>query len=229
MEYAILVDPSIIPTAFLSTCVIFGCFSLSAMFSDQRRWLYLGGTLMSLMSMLLLMSVVNLFIGSKFLYQVFIFYVKKISLIIYQFIFRCIFIWHFSWFVALSYMIQVWSLKSVEWVTPTLLCMSLFFAMRNLSFYALILLINFFYYRHSVLLFLDFLDVFRYLIIILTQKVSFFFNNFINVLQKWINNLFTIRNRTKGKRKISYKNNKMLWHGFLCKNTKNEYNLLSKN
>lgn len=52
--------------------------------------------------------------------------------------------------------------------------MSLFFAMRNLSFYALILLINFFYYRHSVLLFLDFLDVFRYLIIILTQKVSFF-------------------------------------------------------
>lgn len=73
MEYAILVDPSIIPTAFLSTCVIFGCFSLSAMFSDQRRWLYLGGTLFSLMSMLLLMSVVNLFIGSKFLYQVFIF------------------------------------------------------------------------------------------------------------------------------------------------------------
>ncbi len=72
MDYVILVDPTIIPTAFLSTCVIFGCFSLSAMLSDHRKWLYLGGTLMSFMSLLILMSIINLFIGSKLLFQVFL-------------------------------------------------------------------------------------------------------------------------------------------------------------
>jgi FtsH-binding integral membrane protein len=71
MDYVIMVDPSIIPTAFLSTCVIFGCFSLSAMLSDHRKWLYLGGTLMSFLSLLMFMSIINLFIGSKLLFQVF--------------------------------------------------------------------------------------------------------------------------------------------------------------
>ncbi len=37
------IDPSIIPTAFLSTCVIFVCFTLTALYSERRAWLYLGG------------------------------------------------------------------------------------------------------------------------------------------------------------------------------------------
>ena len=37
------IDPSIIPTAFLGTCVIFVCFSLAALYSERRAWLYLGG------------------------------------------------------------------------------------------------------------------------------------------------------------------------------------------
>jgi len=126
MEYAIMVNPTIIPTAFLSTCVIFGCFSLSAMLCDHRKWLYLGGTLMSLMSLLLLMSIVNLFIGSQLLFQIHL---------------------YLAFFVVCGFIMydtQLIMEKRRRGDTD--------------------------YIAHSVLLFLDFLDIFRYLLIILTQK-----------------------------------------------------------
>jgi len=126
MEYAILVNPTLIPTAFLSTCVIFGCFSLSAVFSDQRKWLYLGGTLMSFMSLLLMMSIINLFIGSKLLYQIHL---------------------YLAFFVVCGFIMFDTNLiieKRRRGDTD--------------------------YISHSVLLFLDFIDIFRYLLIILTQK-----------------------------------------------------------
>jgi len=126
LEYAIVVNPSIIATALLSTCVIFTCFSLSAMFSDHRKWLYLGGTLMSLMSLLLLMSIINLFIGSKLLYQVHL---------------------YLAFFVVCGFIMYDTTLiieKRRQGDTD--------------------------YIAHSVLLFIDFLDIFRYLLIILTQK-----------------------------------------------------------
>jgi len=126
MEYAIIVNPTLIPTAFLSTCVIFGCFSLSAMLSDHRKWLYLGGTLMSFMSLLLLMSIINLFIGSKLLYQIHL---------------------YLAFFVVCGFIMYDTTLiieKRRRGDTD--------------------------YISHSVLLFLDFIDIFRYLLIILTQK-----------------------------------------------------------
>lgn len=43
LRYAAYVDPSLIPTAFLGASVIFGGFSLAALFSRERTWLYLGG------------------------------------------------------------------------------------------------------------------------------------------------------------------------------------------
>ncbi|CAG2117674.1 unnamed protein product, partial [Medioppia subpectinata] len=128
MEYAILVNPTIIPTAFLSTCVIFGCFSLSAVFSDQRKWLYLGGTLMSFLSLLLMLSIINLFIGSQLLYQIHL---------------------YLAFFVVCGFIMYDTNLiieKRRRGDTD--------------------------YISHSVLLFLDFIDIFRYLLIILTQKCS---------------------------------------------------------
>ncbi|VVC26002.1 Bax inhibitor 1-related [Cinara cedri] len=69
MEYVIHVDPSIIPTTFLATTFIFTSFSLSAIFAERGKWLYLGGILMSLLSVLVLMSFANLFLGSELIFK----------------------------------------------------------------------------------------------------------------------------------------------------------------
>ncbi|XP_068123806.1 bax inhibitor 1 [Hyperolius riggenbachi] len=70
LNLCLAVDPSIIPTAFLATAVIFTCFSLSALYAQRRSFLYLGGMLMSVLSLLLLSGLVNLFIGSTVLLKV---------------------------------------------------------------------------------------------------------------------------------------------------------------
>ncbi|XP_062842955.1 probable Bax inhibitor 1 [Trichomycterus rosablanca] len=64
MDYVISINPSIIMTAFLGTAVIFICFTLSALYAQRRSYLFLGGTLMSGLSILLLVSVINMFVGS---------------------------------------------------------------------------------------------------------------------------------------------------------------------
>jgi len=69
IEYVIHVDPSIIPTAFLASTLVFTSFSLSAIFAERGKWLYLGGTLMSLLSVLMLMSLANLFLGSDLIFK----------------------------------------------------------------------------------------------------------------------------------------------------------------
>lgn len=43
INLAIAVDPQIIMTAFLLTTMIFVCFTLSALLTKQRTYLYLGG------------------------------------------------------------------------------------------------------------------------------------------------------------------------------------------
>ncbi|XP_043939743.1 bax inhibitor 1 [Protopterus annectens] len=67
LDFVISVNPSIISTAFLGTAVIFACFSLSALYARRRTFLFLGGTLMSGLSILLLVSLVNVFFGSVLL------------------------------------------------------------------------------------------------------------------------------------------------------------------
>jgi len=43
INLAIDVDPQIVMTAFLLTTTIFACFTLSALFTQKRTYLYLGG------------------------------------------------------------------------------------------------------------------------------------------------------------------------------------------
>lgn len=69
LDMAMYVNPKIIPMAFVSTCLVFASFSLSSIFSSHHKWLYLTGGLMSLLSIMLLTSVINLFLGSYFLFQ----------------------------------------------------------------------------------------------------------------------------------------------------------------
>lgn len=70
MDVVIQIDASIIPTAFFATTLIFVCFTLSALWAAERTYLYLGGTLMSGLSMLCFLSLVNLFIGAQFIFKV---------------------------------------------------------------------------------------------------------------------------------------------------------------
>ncbi|KAL7989747.1 hypothetical protein Chor_014971 [Crotalus horridus] len=68
LEMCIAINPSIIPTAFLGTAVIFSCFSLSALFAKRRAYLYLGGVLFSGLFLMLLFSLINIFLGSTWLF-----------------------------------------------------------------------------------------------------------------------------------------------------------------
>lgn len=70
LDYAISIDPSIIATAFLATSIVFICFTLSALMSNDRKFLALGGTLMSGISWLCLLGLLNLFTGSQLLFQI---------------------------------------------------------------------------------------------------------------------------------------------------------------
>ncbi|XP_038072642.1 probable Bax inhibitor 1 [Patiria miniata] len=70
MQVVAKIDIQIIPTAFLGTCVIFGCFTLAALWSERRSFLFLGGTLMSGLSILMLMSLLNIFMGSTVIFRV---------------------------------------------------------------------------------------------------------------------------------------------------------------
>lgn len=69
LEMAIYLNPRIIPMSLISTCLVFASFSLSSIFSTHRKWLYVGGGLMSMLSVMLFMSIINLFIGSYYLFQ----------------------------------------------------------------------------------------------------------------------------------------------------------------
>ncbi|XP_031550679.1 probable Bax inhibitor 1 [Actinia tenebrosa] len=70
MDRIMEIDPSIIVTAFFATTLIFGCFTLSALYAKQRSFLYLGGILGSALTMLFMLSLINLFVGSFFFYQI---------------------------------------------------------------------------------------------------------------------------------------------------------------
>lgn len=63
-------NDSIIPTALLLTALIFISFSASAIFSQRRSFLFLGGILTSAISVLSVLGLLNLFIGSQFLFNV---------------------------------------------------------------------------------------------------------------------------------------------------------------
>ncbi|KRT82619.1 hypothetical protein AMK59_4096, partial [Oryctes borbonicus] len=69
LEHVIQVDPSIIVTALIGTTLVFVSFSICAMFAERGRWLYLGGTLMTLLNTIFILSLANIFFGSTLLFQ----------------------------------------------------------------------------------------------------------------------------------------------------------------
>uniref|UniRef100_A0A8C6QCC4 Bax inhibitor 1 n=1 Tax=Nannospalax galili TaxID=1026970 RepID=A0A8C6QCC4_NANGA len=69
LELCIAVSPSVLPTAFMSTAMIFTCFSLSTLYPRCQSHIFLGGILISVMSLMFLSSLGNLFFGSIWLFQ----------------------------------------------------------------------------------------------------------------------------------------------------------------
>ncbi|KAJ8967759.1 hypothetical protein NQ314_002642 [Rhamnusium bicolor] len=126
LEFVIVVDPSIIVTAFFATTAVFVCFSICALLSERGKWLYLGGTLMTLLSTLFVLSLANIFLGSVWIYQTQL-YVGLLAM--------CGFV-----LFDTQVIIEKRRMGSKDFVT------------------------------HSLDLFIDFIGIFKRLLIILTQK-----------------------------------------------------------
>lgn len=69
LQVAIMINPAIVMEALLGTTLVFACFSLAALYAPRGHYLYLGGTLFSVLSSLFWLSLFNLFFGSRLLYQ----------------------------------------------------------------------------------------------------------------------------------------------------------------
>jgi FtsH-binding integral membrane protein len=69
LDMAIRINPAIIPNAFLMSSIIFACFSGVALFAPDGRYLYLGGTLLSGLSTLFWLGLLNLFFQSQLIFQ----------------------------------------------------------------------------------------------------------------------------------------------------------------
>lgn len=126
LDLAIYLNPRLIPMAFVSTCLVFASFSLSSIFSTHQKWLYLTGGLMSLLSLMLFTSIINLFIGSYILFQAQLY----LGLIVF-----CIFVMYDT-----AVIIEKRRMGDTDYI------------------------------KHSMLLFTDFVEIFRTLLVLLMQK-----------------------------------------------------------
>jgi len=73
MALTLDVNPSILVTAFLGTSVIFVCFTVSALKAQRFQYLALGGILSSGISMLILLSFLNIFMRSEMIFYVYLY------------------------------------------------------------------------------------------------------------------------------------------------------------
>jgi len=70
LEFAIWLNPQIIVTALAGTTMVFVSLSIASLFARRGQYLFLGGTLMTVLSTMLLFSFSNLLFRSKFINDV---------------------------------------------------------------------------------------------------------------------------------------------------------------
>jgi Bax inhibitor 1 len=126
LELVFSIDPSIVMTALIGTTVVFVCFSISALLAPRGHWLYLGGTLMSMLNIMILSSLANLFLRSTFVYQAHL---------------------YVGLFVLCGFVIY----------DTQLIIEKYYMGSRD-------------FIMHSLDLFIDFIGIFRHLVVILSQK-----------------------------------------------------------
>lgn len=69
LQLAIMMNPSIITSAFMVTSIIFACFTGASLMAPDGKYLYLGGTLLSGLSTLFWLGFLNIFFRSTLLFQ----------------------------------------------------------------------------------------------------------------------------------------------------------------
>lgn len=126
LELVISINPSIIVTGLIGTTVVFVSFSISSLLAERGRWLHLGGILISMLTLTVLLSFVNLFLRWTFIYQ---------GLLYVGLFFMCGFVIYDTQLI-----VEKFHMGSKDFIL------------------------------HSLDLFMDFIAIFRYLVIILTQK-----------------------------------------------------------
>ena len=70
LSMAIRMNPTLVPSAFMLTSAVFACFTGAALVAPDGKYLYLGGTLLSGLSTLLVLGFLNIFFRSQLLFQV---------------------------------------------------------------------------------------------------------------------------------------------------------------
>ncbi|CAH0381000.1 unnamed protein product [Bemisia tabaci] len=73
LEIVVQINPQIVMTSFIGTAVLFGCFSAAALTARRGQWLYLGGTLMTMLASLIVLSLANIFLGSQLIFQAYLY------------------------------------------------------------------------------------------------------------------------------------------------------------
>ncbi|ESO02384.1 hypothetical protein HELRODRAFT_184986 [Helobdella robusta] len=126
LEMVVKLNPQIITTAFMGTSLVFICFSISALICNDRRYLALAGTLMSGLTVIVLLGLLNIFIGSELIFRIEIYLGLAIM----------------CGFVLFDTQMIVEKCRQGD----------------------------FDYVHHCLDLFLDFVNIFRYLLIILSNK-----------------------------------------------------------
>jgi len=69
LQMAIMMNPSIVTSAFMVTSIIFACFTGASLMAPDGKYLYLGGTLLSGLSTLFWLGLLNIFFRSTLLFQ----------------------------------------------------------------------------------------------------------------------------------------------------------------
>lgn len=70
LDMVISIEPQVVVTALIGTSVVFISLSCSALLAKRGSFLFLGGIFMSILSLMALFGLANIFIQSQFIYQV---------------------------------------------------------------------------------------------------------------------------------------------------------------
>lgn len=69
LQMSLYINTTLIPTAFLLTTTVFVSFTLAALYTQRAQFLFLGGILGSGLSIMLMLSLANLFFKSRMIFQ----------------------------------------------------------------------------------------------------------------------------------------------------------------